>query len=173
VWLLASLAWADPVAMRAPYGTAGATVGLHDASAAVPLGDGPWLAAELATNGASAGASAGSRWVLGPEDRVRRLQAGLAGGLLVPLVEPGIALTGTAWLHGGWVGERGAFLAGAAVPVAVGTGGSRMPLIFELLGGVGVGPVVIGGRLAAGPVVSPGVDTMVYLEPSLGVQLRP
>ena len=169
LWLAVALA--DPVAMRAPLDAPGVTLGLHDASVGADLGEGlPWVAAELATNGAATGASVGQRWVLG--DGVRRFQTGLAGGLLVPLVEPGIALTGTAWLHGGWVGERGSFLAGAAVPVAVGSGGSRMPLLFELLGGVAAGPVEIGARLAAGPVLTPGTDTAVYLEPSLGVQLR-
>ncbi len=169
-WWLLTLAWADPVALRAPHDAAGATLGRHDASAGAELGS-TWLAAEAATNGASVGASLGQRWVLGRDDRVRRVQAGCSGGLLVPLVEPGIALTGTGWLHAGWVGDRGAFVAGAAVPVAVGTGGSRLPLLFELQGGVRAGPVWLGARLAAGPVFTPGTDLSTFLEPSLGVQL--
>lgn len=168
IWL--ALALADPVAMRAPVDAPAATVGLHDASVSASLGeDLPWVAAELATNGASTGASVGQRWTLG--SGVRRFQAGLAGGFLVPLVDPGVVLTGTAWLHGGWVGERGSFLAGAAVPVAVGAGGSRMPLLFELQGGVVAGPVAVGARLAAGPVATPGTDVSVFLEPALMLQL--
>ncbi len=169
LWL--GLALADPVAMRAPAAWPGATVGLHDASVAVPLGEGrPWVALGSAANAASMDASVGQRWA---GEGVRRVQGGLAGGVLVPLVEPGFALTGTAWLQAGWVGERASFVAGAAAPVAVGTGGSRMPLLFELQGGVRVGPVVLGGRLAAGPVATPGTDVSTYLEPSLGLQLVP
>ena len=169
--LILGLAHADPVGLRTPGAGAAVTLGRHDLSLAVPLGeDRPWIAAELATNGASFGASVGHRALLS-EHGLRRLQAGVSGGLLVPLVEPGLALTGTAWLHGGWVGERGSFLAGAALPLALGSGGVRLPVLFELQGGVQVGPLSLGARLSAGPVF--GSDVSTFLEPALFLQSAP
>ena len=76
-------------------------------------------------------------------------------------------------MHGGWVGERGTFVAGAALPLVVGTGGLRLPLLLELQGGVWAGPVLVGARLAAGPVVTPGTDVSTWLEPSLALTVRP
>lgn len=166
---LVGLALADPVALRTPEDGPAATLGRHDVSLAVPLGEGPWVAAELASNAASIGASVGHRVVLSASG-TRRLQGGVAGGLSVPLVQPGLAITGTAWLHGGWLGERASFLAGAAVPLALGTGGVRLPVLLELQGGVRIGRVSVGGRLAAGPVYTPGTDVSTFLEPALFIQ---
>jgi hypothetical protein len=146
-------------------------VGAHDVSVSGGVGETRWLAAELGTDLSSLGASAGTRWAWGPDDRPRVLQAGIAAGLLLPTIAPGIALTGTPWIHGGWVGRSGTFVAGAALPLAVGTGGLRVPLLLELQGGVHLGPVWVGGRLSAGPVYTAGLDVATFLEPALLVQL--
>jgi len=171
-WLAGmAAARADPVALRGPVVGPTATAGLHDLSVGTPLPGNLSAAAELATNAASAGGSVGTRWVVGPDDGPRRLQAGVAGGVLVPMVQPGVAMTATGWMHGGWVGEVGSFVAGAAVPLAAGTGGARLPLLLELQGGLAAGPVHIGARLAAGPVWTPGTDVATFLEPSLALTL--
>jgi hypothetical protein len=168
LWI--ATAHADPVALRAPVASPALTAGSHDISVGGPLSNNRWVAAELGTDLGTLGASAGTRWALGPDDRPRVLQGGLAAGLLLPTVEPGLALTGTPWIHGGWVGRAGALVAGAAMPLAVGTGGVRLPLLFELQGGVRVGPIYVQGRVSAGPVYS-ALDTSLFLEPALIVQL--
>jgi len=170
LWLMAG-AWADPVALRAPVERPAATVGFHDLSLAAPLpGTRLDVAAAMATNAASAEAGVGRRWTLAGAGS-RQLQTGLGGGVLVPLISPGVAVTAVPWMHGGWVGDVGTFVAGAAAPVAVGTGGARLPLLLELQGGLWAGPVLVQGRLAAGPVWTPGLDVATFLEPSLVVQV--
>ena len=170
---LIAIAFADPVILRAPVHAAGLTAGLHDVSAGATWGDVASVAVEASTSGASAGASVGGRWFYGRPGGDARLQGGLSGGLLVPLVEPGVAVSATAWAHGGWIGDRGHFVAGAAAPLAVGTAGLRLPLLLELQGGLRAGRVLVGARLSAGPVLTPGTDVSVWLEPALTAQILP
>lgn len=174
VWL-AGLAWADPVALRGPTPAWAGTVGAHELSLGAPVGP-VEVALEAGASGAAFGASVGRRAVLVGRERTWRLTAGIAGGLSVPALSPGLAVTATPWIAAGALGGRGTFRVLAASPAAlqvIGGVEARVPALVELETGVRIGAggeprgLWVVGRLGLGPVFAPGTDVSTFLEPAL------
>ncbi len=169
LWLASVVAWADPVALRAPMLAPGATVGRLDLSVAAPLHQEWWLSVEARTNGATVGASVGRRWALVRGPRGWGFDGVLAAGVAVPTTAPGAALTATPALLGGWWGDDLTVSGGLALPLAVGWvegPQARLPAIAELQLGGRAGPIWLGARLGAGAALTPGLDVRTVLEPA-------
>lgn len=165
--LLPGLAHADPGALRAPVADATVTgeVGLPTTSAAWWPRDGLGVAVHLRAPGASLGASIGTRAL---HTDAWGVDAFLAGGLTVPLRDPGLAVTLSPAIRAGWRGPTAEAGLGLALPLAVGLVGggieqvgARVPVLLEPAFGVDVGPVRLGATLSAGPVFVPGAPTGV------------
>ncbi len=165
--LLPGTALADPGALRAPVADSALAgeVGLPTASAAWWPNAGLGLAVHLRAPGASVGASVGTRALHADGWGV---DAFLAGGVTVPLRDPGVAVTLSPAARAGWRGPRAEAGLGLAVPLALGLGGggmeqigARLPLLLEPALGFDVGPVRVGATLSAGPVFVPGTATGV------------
>lgn len=152
LWWVA-LALAEPAVLRdaaegprwaAAVGTDGVGVG-----AWLPSGLG--LAADVPWSGATVGVSAGGAW--GRTRGRGRLEAGVAGGPLGLLVDPGIGLAASAWAGGGLDAERVDLRARVVVPAAVRLGPDpawRLPVQLEPHLGVTVGAVEVGVAAALG-----------------------
>ncbi len=166
--LLVSLsAGADPGALRAPVADAAfvGEIGAPTSSVAAWLGDGFGVAADVRAPGASVGLSVGTRALHADGWGVDTF---LAGGLTVPLRDPGVALTLSPAVRLGWRGPRLDTGLGVAVPLAVGLAGggmdgvgARLPVLLEPAFGTRVGPVRLGGTVSFGPVFVPGAPTGV------------
>ncbi len=157
--LVGAPASADPLILRAPLPPT-ASVGL--AAGAPSLAAGGWFsqqlgaAVELVDGGAAVGVSAGSRTnLLGSDDRWG-LDAYLAGGVAIPLIDPGLALTVTPALQGGWRGDRVRATLAIASPTQLRLTGfqAKLPVVaepwllfragsvwFGAQGGFGIAPV--------------------------------
>jgi len=171
---LATLAWADPSALRAPIGVPGAVGGLHDLSVGAPVAEGWWLVAEVRTSGSAVGASAGRRLELVRGDHGWGADLALAAGLSFPTTEPSLAITATPAIVAGWFGNDGAVNFAVALPLQVRLVGgveARLPALFEVQGGGRAGPVWIGARLGMGGIITPGTDLSILLEPGLWLAL--
>jgi hypothetical protein len=160
--LAPSVAAADPGALRAAV--AGATlvgeVGAPTTSAAWWPNDGLGIAVHVRAPGASVGASVGTRALHADGWGV---DAFLAGGLTVPVRDPGVAVTVSPAARAGWRGPKAEAGLGLAVPLAVGLAGggvdgvgARVPVLLEPAVGFDVGPVRLGATLSAGPVFALG-----------------
>ncbi len=81
----------------------------------------------------------------------------LAGGLLAPMVDPGLAVSATPAIQLGRRGARGELDLGLALPLELQVLSARQlraPLLLEAGFGVDLGPVAIGARGGLGPVLS-------------------
>lgn len=167
-----TVAFADPVALRGPRDELSATLGLHDLSVAAPVGPID-LAAAVRTDRGAADVAVGQRWTLRRGRRQWQIDAGVSGGIIVPLVRPTVGLTVTPFIAAGPVRERWAASGVIAMPMAVTARGElRLPVLFELQGGATIGRVTIGPRVAFGPVIVPGTDVSVATEAALQVTVR-
>ena len=169
----AALAWADPAALRAPVDRPAAVLGAEQQSVAVPVGD-RWRVAVETHTGAALGASVGQRWTVLGESEGWGADAVLAGGLLVPVLDPQLGLTVSPAFQGGLRTSGFAGVVGVAAPMVltVPRVQARLPLLTELQLGGAIGPVWLGGRLAVGPVNTPGVDISAFVEPGLWLAWR-
>jgi hypothetical protein len=154
---LPHLAMADPVTLRHGAPAEGLVVqaGWPDVSAAW------WLQPELGVAlawrlpAAAVSASVGTRRRLPLGSGAWSLDGYLAGGLLVPTVDPGLALTATPALQIARRGARGELDLGVAVPLELQVLSERRlraPVLLELGGGVVLGPAELGLRGGFGPV---------------------
>jgi hypothetical protein len=149
---------ADPVTLRHGDPQEGLVLqaGWPQVSAAWWLGPdlGLALAWRLPASAVSASAGTRRRTVLGAGPWA--LDTFLAGGLLVPMVDPGLALTATPALQLGRRGEHGELDLGLAAPLEielVPTRRLRAPLLLEAGFGVELGPIEAGLRGGFGPVL--------------------
>lgn len=173
LWTLAIAQGADPSALRGPDSAPTAVVGLHDLSVAAPWPGGALeLAVAVRTDQGAVSASAGRRWMLS-DGAVWKAQAGVSGGLVVPLLVPSVGLVATPWVSLGPTGDRGFVQGVVAAPIAASlAGGLRLPVLAELQGGVRFGPVTVGIRFGAGAVVAPGTDVSVATEGAILLSYR-
>ncbi len=171
-WLVAA-AWADPVVLRGPEAAPAASIGQHELSVGAPAGP-VEVAVELRSDRGAAGASVGTRARLAEGARGWRADAGISGGLVLPLVSPTLGMQATPWVSGGVGGERGVLQGVLAAPLAAAPGaGARVPLLLELQGGARLGPAWVVPRLGVGPVWTPGLDVSVATEAALLLLWRP
>jgi len=171
LWAIA--AHADPVALRGPEVAPTAVVGLHELSVGAPVGD-LSLALSVRTDRGAADAVLGRRWRVRGEPIGWRVEVGVAAGLLVPIVRPGLGITVTPWISAGPVRPHGFVQGVIAAPLGIAApGGARLPVLLELQGGGRVGPVTFGPRLGFGAVVAPGTDVSVATEAALLLSIRP
>lgn len=170
-WLVAVAGAADPAALRGPRAQPTAVVGLHDLSLAAPIGP-VEVAVAMRTDAGATSLSAGHRWQLA-KGATWQVQAGVSGGVVVPLVVPTVGIVVTPWVSAGPVRERwfvqGLFAAPMAASLA---GGVRAPALAELQGGVCIGPATVGLRLGMGAIVAPGTDVSVATEGAILVSFR-
>lgn len=152
---LLALAHADPVALRAPTsGRFTAVVGTPVVSAAWFLNENVGFALDLRGVGASASASAGLRQ---RHTTPWGIDAGVAAGVVVPLVDPGFGVSLTPSLGGGWRDARTAGALTLAVPLELGLVGrdgvtARAPILLEPSFSAKAGPIELGVLLGAGPL---------------------
>lgn len=171
IGILAS-AHAEPVALRGPHAEPTVVVGLHDIS--VGSGASPVaVAVSMRTDRGAVDVAVGRRWRMRGDDLGWRADVGVSGGLLVPLVRPGVGLIVTPFVAAGPVRKNGFVQGVIAAPLVVAApGGARLPVLFELQGGGTVGRVSFGPRLAMGAIVAPGTDVSVATEAALLVSVR-
>ncbi len=171
--LWTTVAFAEPVALRGLRDEATAVVGFQDISGAAPVGP-VRLAVSTRWDRGAVDVALGKRWQLRRGERGWQIDAGLAGGLIVPLVEPTVGLTFTPFVTAGPVGRRWAASGVIAMPMALSPrGGLRVPLLFEIQAGYTGGRVTVGPRLSVGPVWAPGTDVSVATEGGLQISVRP
>lgn len=175
--LAVASAWADPVALRAvaPEESVVVAAGLPESS--VGLWRGRWgVSADVRWQGSAVGVSAGWRDRFAGNERGWRVDAFAAGSVVVPTIDPGVALGVTPALQGGWRGDRFSIALGAASPavfrLAPGPA-ARVPLHLELRVGAlrTVEAVAYAGVTAgdAGPVAfASGLNLVVTLGGSGG-----
>lgn len=174
------LAFADPVALRAPAGDIAVVVGVPDSSAGVSVTSHVGVSVDVHAFDA-VGASIGYR-----RDVFRRptgfgLELAIAGGPMVPLRDPGLAVSATPSVALGWARGPVDATLGVAVPaVARLTGpGLRLPVLGELWVGGRVGHARVGGTLGVGQMWILGAPTELgwhaglYTAVSLGRPRQP
>lgn len=139
---LTTAAQADPVALRVPMERRRAVVvaiGGPEMSAGWWFSERFALSAEWRLPASAAGASLGTRWTLVGEPFGWGIDAGLAVGVVVPLLDPGAAVSVTPSIVGRWRNEYFVVAASAVMPVVarvVPDPDLRLPVLFELwLGG--------------------------------------
>lgn len=161
VWSCSSAAWADPMALRAPAGSVVVVVGLPESSVAAALT--PHLGVAVEVHPFSAvGAAVGLRGDLFRGERAFGLELSAAGGLDLPLVDPGLAVSLTPAAELGWAGGSVDATLGLVVPavVRVAPGADlRLPVLGELWLGGKVGALRLGGTFAAGQLWMAGAPT--------------
>ncbi len=98
----------------------------------------------------------------------------VAGGVLMPLIDPGVALTATPAIQLGKRGPTTHLTIGLAAPLEVLLAPSlqlRAPVLLELRLGGNLGPLWLGLRGGAGPVVTAPGATGFTLQWSLWVRI--
>ncbi len=156
-WGLPAPALADPVTLRHGAPTEGFVLqaGWPDLSAAWWLRPDLGVALAWRLPAAAASASVGTRRRRPLGSGAWALDGYLAGGLLIPTVDPGLALTATPALQIGWRRERIELDLGLAVPVELQVlieRRLRAPVLLELGGAAALGPLELGLRGGFGPV---------------------
>jgi hypothetical protein len=160
---LPSLAVADPVALRVPVERRAAViaVGAPDLSAAWWLSSRFGLAVEWRLPASAVGASIGARWVLLGEPAGWGVDAIVAVGAVVPLLDPGVALSVTPSVVGRWRGEHVAVAASVVAPAVarfVPAPDLRLPILFELWFGGRLGRWMAGLHGGVGSTWVPGLS---------------
>lgn len=154
----AAPAAADPLALR--HAVAGKTLvvegGWPNVSVGYWVGPRLGLAVDWRLPAAAISASVGTAKTVSQGPKYGGVDLFFAGGLLVPLVTPGVAVTATPAIQLGKRGPKSHFTFGIAAPIeALLTPQPqlRAPLLLELRLGGEVGPLWIGLRGGAGPVI--------------------
>lgn len=135
------------------------------------------VSVDVAPSGSIAGASVGVRRLLVGEDTRFRLTVEADGGLLVPLIDPGVGLSVSGSIQAGWYGERGsgggfALTSPLAFRFAPGAQ-ARLPLLLEGDLAVACGPhLSLGALVGAGAAFAPGGPPAATAEASLVVGWR-
>jgi hypothetical protein len=139
---LARVAEADPVALRVPVERQRvliAALGVPEMSVGWWFSERFALSAEWRLPASAAGASLGTRWTLLGEPRGWGVDANLAVGVLIPLIEPGAAVSVTPSILGRWRGDHVVVGASVVAPIVARVLPSpdlRLPVLFEVwLGG--------------------------------------
>jgi hypothetical protein len=163
----AVLAWtgsvgADPIALRVPVERRGMVL----AAGAPEVSVGWWftrrfgIAAEWRLPASAVGASVGARWTLVGEALGWGVDAVVAVGAVVPLIDPGVALSVTPSLVGRWRGERVVVATSVAAPTVarfLPMPDLRLPLLVELWLGGRVGAWWAGVHGGVGSTWVPGL----------------
>jgi hypothetical protein len=172
----ATRASADPTSLR--HGVEAQTLvvegGWPTLSAGYWLGPGFGLAVDWRLPAAAVSGSVGTRKTLahGPKHGVVDLF--FAGGLLVPLVDPGIAVTATPAIQLGKRGPKSRATIGLAAPIEALLSPRpqlRVPVLLELHLGGNLGPFWLGVRGGVGPILSLPGATGFTLQWSLWVRV--
>jgi len=166
---LTSVASADPLILRGLDTGRGPAVSGGSASVSAGgfitahLG----IAVELRLPADTVGASVGGRWTLVEGKRGWGLDAFAAGGLDIPTLRPGLALTTTLALFGRVRRNRYQVALGAVSPSAVRLTGipeARFPLLLEFWLGIRAGPVWLALQANAGAVLAPSYTPSLWTE---------
>ncbi|GDX82828.1 hypothetical protein LBMAG42_46390 [Deltaproteobacteria bacterium] len=157
---LVGLAFADPIALRAPSGDVAVVVGVPDSSAGFSIT--PHFGVSVDVHPFDAvGASIGYRHDVFRRETGFGLEVAVAGGPTVPLLDPGLAVSATPSLSLGWARGPVDATIGVAVPAVAGlTGFSlRFPVLGEVWLGGKIGPARVGGTFGAGQMWILGAPT--------------
>jgi hypothetical protein len=156
---LASPAAADPLALR--HGVDGRAVvvegGYPSISAGYWVGPALGLALDWRLPAAAVSGSIGTRKTVAQGPRHGGVDLFVAGGLLVPLVDPGVAITASPAIQMGRRGPKGHVTFGVAAPMEallVPRARLRIPVLLELRVGGNLGPLWLGLRGGVGPVLN-------------------
>ncbi len=172
VWMVAALALsltlatprtaaADPLALRHGQPERGVIVegGWPSVSAGVWLKPRLGLALDWRLPAAAAGLSIGTRRTLADGPRHGGVDLFVAGGVLVPFIEPGVALTATPAIQAGHRGGIAHVTIGLAAPIEARLAPEpqlRLPLLLELRLGFNLGPLWLGLRGGLGAALNTG-----------------
>ena len=163
---------ADPLALRHGGPERGLVVegGWPTVSAGWWVGPGLGLAVDWRLPAGAIGASLGTRTTVSNGPRHGGVDLFGAGGALVPLVDPGLALTATPAVQAGKRGPTTHVTIGLAAPVElllVPRAQLRLPVLLELRFGGKLGPLWLGLRGGIGPVLTAPGDPGFALQWSL------
>lgn len=174
--MMVGSASADPAALRMPTPhttSVSGVLGGPELSVGTWMENGWGVAVEGRLPGSAFGASAGRRWNLaGGPDRWG-VDAFVAGGLVVPTIDPGIGLTLTPSIQAGWRGDRVRQVANLTSPTAIRLNGveARLPVVLEDWFMVRAGRTWLGVQLGAGAVFSPGGIPAMTVQASAAVSI--
>lgn len=175
-WFMAA-AYADPLALRAPVSVPAVIV-----SAGAPSSSAAWwdghrgVAFEVHPSLSAIGAAAGVRRRFAGGDTGLVVDGTLAAGLVLPIYDPGVAVSFTPGLQLGYQGESGHLLLGFALPaevrVAPGTD-ARVPLLVEVWAGADLSRRISGGlTLGVGDVILPGKGWALTAEAAVTLVIK-
>ncbi len=172
---LCGLAMADPIALRAPAGAVAVVLAVPDSSIGVAVA--PHLGVSVDVHGWSAiGASVGYRADLYRAEGGFGVGFTVAGGPMVPVIDPGLALSATPSMAVGWVNRSLDATVGLTVPAVlrIAPGADlRLPVLGELWLGGSAGPVRLGVTFAAGQMWITGAPAQVGWHGGIYVVVRP
>lgn len=165
-------AHADPIALRGPaWGRVLAVMpGLPELSAAWWVRPAVGFALEWRFPASAAGASVGTRWTVIGDTLGWGVEVHIAGGVMVPLLDPGVGLSVTPAVHGRWRDEHLHVGASVAVPAVlrVAPGADlRVPPVIELWFALHFGRLSFGLHGNVGSVYVPGLDWSTTYQGSL------
>ncbi len=159
--LIAGTASADPLALRhgGPAPAVVVDAGWPTASVGAWLGPRTGFAVDLRLPASAVGVAMGTRHTRSDGPKHGGVDVFVAGGVLVPTLEPGVALTATPAIQAGHRGERAHVTVGLAAPIEallVPRAAIRAPALLELRLGGNLGPLWLGVRGALGAVFASG-----------------
>lgn len=153
--LLSTIAWAEPAAIRAPVGPATLTATLGDGGSLAGWHNNLGLALDISGAGAAVGTALGWRHL---HPNPVGLDLFGHGGLAVPLIEPGLALTLGASARFSYRNQHFDGGIGLAIPAALGLWGGgpglalRVPISIEPAIGCHAGPLWLALSGSMGPL---------------------
>lgn len=161
-------AWAEPIVLRVPLseGFRGPVVAIGEPSAAFGWRTETWgVCLDAAPSGAFAGLSAGVHRVIVRNPRHVGVDVEFSGGVIAPLLDPGVGVDVTTAVQVGWFADRATFAFGVAAPIAVRLapgGGVRVPVLAEALFGARAGDrwdvgLITGAGVAMDPDAPPAI----------------
>lgn len=170
---LATIAQADPSALRGPDAAVVIDAGSPDSSVAMALPGGLALAVEGRTDGGAVGAAAGGRLRLTGDDGRIGVWVGGSAGLVVPTLDPTVGVSLTPWGGLASDGQRVSGRLVAVVPAVLAPTGARLPALAE--GGLAVraGPAWLGARVGFGARFDPGFAPALLGQGGLVVGVDP
>lgn len=171
----AAPAAADPLALR--HGIEGKALvidgGWPNLSVGYWVGPRLGLAVEWRLPAAAISGSVGTRKTVSHGPKHNGVDLFIAGGLLVPTILPGIAVTATPAIQLGKRGPKSHFTFGIAAPLEAllaPRAQLRVPVLLELRLGGKLGPLCVGLRGGAGPVFTAPGTTGFTLQWSLWIR---